>query len=508
MRAQNLIFVTIAALLAAAPAQASVEINASPTKNMNCAGGTCSPTAKSAVLNTTDLANMLATSDVKITTGNGAVTITVSGPFSWTSTHRLTLDANLNVSFRAPVEVAGQGAVTIITSDGGTGGDVLFFPSGKLDFWDTGSNLVINGTSYTLVSDIASIASAYATGVNNIAVLALAKDYDAGPDGPYQNAAVPTDMEGQFEGLGHTISNLSVHGNGRGTGFFAQSNSGFSFIRDITLSNVNIVGGTNSLTGALGGALHSVITNTHASGHVSAGAGSSVGGLVGYSGQISNSDSSAIVTCTTHCNAGGLVGFGYQITRSSATGTVTVENAGVAGGLVGSLGNGQTLISQSYATGDVFSNQTNNTEAMGGLAGSALQDSTIVDSYALGAIHNAGTSSLGGLVGSGQADIISTSYATGGVEVGAPCCKNGHAGGLVGYAYHPDAYKNDYWDIDTSGRTSGCGKHKPKDACRHVDGLSDAALKSALPVGFNPAIWAQSPSINNGYPYLIANPPQ
>lgn len=169
MRTQFLLAAGITTLLAATTAQASVEINASPTKNMNCSGGICSPAAKNAVLNATDLANMLATGDVKVTTGNGAVTITVSGPFSWTSTHRLTLDANVSVSFRVPVEVTGQGAVTIVTNDGGTGGDLLFLPGGSLEFWDTSSNLVINGTTYTLVSNIASIASAYATAPNNYA---------------------------------------------------------------------------------------------------------------------------------------------------------------------------------------------------------------------------------------------------------------------------------------------------------------------------------------------------
>jgi hypothetical protein len=29
-----------------------------------------------------------------------------------------------------------------------------------------------------------------------------------------------------------------------------------------------------------------------------------------------------------------------------------------------------------------------------------------------------------------------------------------------------------------------------------------------LPEGFDPTIWAENPSINNGFPYLIANPPQ
>ena len=39
-------------------------------------------------------------------------------------------------------------------------------------------------------------------------------------------------------------------------------------------------------------------------------------------------------------------------------------------------------------------------------------------------------------------------------------------------------------------------------------GLTDAALKSALPAGFDPAIWGQSATINNGYPYLLDNPPE
>jgi len=38
--------------------------------------------------------------------------------------------------------------------------------------------------------------------------------------------------------------------------------------------------------------------------------------------------------------------------------------------------------------------------------------------------------------------------------------------------------------------------------------LTDAQLKAQLPDGFDPKIWGQSPTINNGYPYLLANPPQ
>jgi hypothetical protein len=29
-----------------------------------------------------------------------------------------------------------------------------------------------------------------------------------------------------------------------------------------------------------------------------------------------------------------------------------------------------------------------------------------------------------------------------------------------------------------------------------------------LPEGFDPNVWRSDPNINNGYPYLLANPPQ
>src|SRR5438874_633148 len=82
----------LALVMSVGAAQASVEISTAATKNMTCSNGVCSPTDKKAVLNVNDLTNMLASGDLKITTGAGAVTITVMSPFSWTSASRLTLD--------------------------------------------------------------------------------------------------------------------------------------------------------------------------------------------------------------------------------------------------------------------------------------------------------------------------------------------------------------------------------------------------------------------------------
>jgi hypothetical protein len=64
-----------------------------------------------------------------------------------------------------------------------------------------------------------------------------------------------------------------------------------------------------------------------------------------------------------------------------------------------------------------------------------------------------------------------------------------------------------YWDLDTSGISD-----PSKGACYPVNdpgvtGLTDAQLKSGLPAGFDPQVWGQNAAINNGYPYLLANPP-
>lgn len=40
-----------------------------------------------------------------------------------------------------------------------------------------------------------------------------------------------------------------------------------------------------------------------------------------------------------------------------------------------------------------------------------------------------------------------------------------------------------------------------------MTGLTTTQFTSGLPKGFNRKTWAEKPGVNNGYPYLIANPP-
>src|SRR5436305_6488140 len=121
-RALPLLF-TGAAMCFAANAQAAVTISTDATKNESCSAGVCTPTAKSANLNAGDLQRMLAASDVVVKTGSGATSINVLTTLAWTSTSHLSLDAIDSIHVQAPVVVAGTGALTLITNDGGAGGD-------------------------------------------------------------------------------------------------------------------------------------------------------------------------------------------------------------------------------------------------------------------------------------------------------------------------------------------------------------------------------------------------
>src|SRR6185437_10551964 len=126
-----------------AVARADVKISSKPTQNMTCTGGVCSPTAKKAVLNVTDLTNMLGNSDVTVKSDNVAQDIEVDASLSWTSTYRLTLDSYRSITFKQPLTVLATGGLTIKTDDGGSQGDFSFSGKGHIEFWDTHSQLII-----------------------------------------------------------------------------------------------------------------------------------------------------------------------------------------------------------------------------------------------------------------------------------------------------------------------------------------------------------------------------
>ena len=217
---------------------------------------------------------------------------------------------------------------------------------------------------------------------------ALATNLD-GTGTTFGSPLVNGTLSGTFEGLGHTISNLTIaDGNDTNVGFIGQ-NSG-------TVHDIGLVGGSVS-------------------------GGNTVGFLVGLNT--------------------GIVAASYE------TGAVNGGNGSYAGGLVGSNGYndyygiyGGTII-QSYATGAVT-----NAFSVGGLVGHNDFNGTIMQAYATGAVSSPSGGEEGGLVGEnfGQAsDSITQVYATGAVS-GYPA-----TGGLVGYS--AGFVQNAYWDTLTTG---------------------------------------------------------
>jgi hypothetical protein len=492
-----------AMLLAATAAHADLSISSQPTHDVNCAGGVCIATAKSANLNTIDLTQMLAAGDATVKTGGGALDIDVRDGFSWTNASRLTLDANRSIEIRKPVTVAGQGAVTMTYNDGGTNGDLLFSKNGRIDFWDVSSALAINATNYTLVNGIAGLASAIAA--NPSGAYALASDYDAQKDGVYAHAPVDTPLTGVFEGLGHEIANVSVSTSDNNIGFFVFMDG---TARDFKLRAL-VIKATNSYQlGLLAAGIENVVENVQVDGTINllGTTASVVGGLAGVELDVNLVNCAASVSITSANKfyaGGGLVGYdlsGGKIVRSHASGDLVsgLGKKAIAGGLLGEAGQSLQFadIEESYATVNVTVSSSDNEHTYaGGLVGIGA---TVSNSYATGKVTGGGSATLGGLVGTGVdgGPTLKSVYATGAVSA------SNRTGGLVG-RNSKGAFQSAYWDLDTTGQSSACGNR-----CRGAQGLSDAQLKAGLPPGFDPKIWAIDPKINNGYPYLRNNPPE
>jgi len=550
------------ALIAATSVHASVTISNAKTKNMSCTGGVCTPTGGNANLNVGELQTKLASSYVIVRSNAAAPDIAVADPLTWASTHPLTLDAYQSIHVKAPVIVEGTSRLTLITNDGGVGGDYTFNASGSgsITFWDTASHLVINGTRYKLVKYLATLASDIAA--DPYGNFALAASHDASVDGVYDNAPILTTFYGTFEGSGNTLSNLtvavSVSQGKHGVGLFYDNRG---LVRDVTLvqarmSGLNDVSGTiaannegwikhvssldgtvesPSLAGGLVGINGGEIESSSSGGSVSIHRGGAGGGLAATnSGTISFSDSAAAVEADagfqasvggiTGSNtgtiefasasgkiagpvAGGIAGSSSgSISYCRASGKVTVNPPGhraapkMAGGLVGSnFGS----IAQSYASGSVSAPSNDIRPALiGGLVGSD-GSGTISDSYATGSVSGNDVFA-GGLVGMNHATAITQTYATGKIDA----VPQGSVGGLIGED-DSNAGSNalDYWNLDTSGISNphqGAGNIADDPG---ITGLTNLRMRATLPDGFDPNVWGQSASINNGWPYLLANPP-
>ena len=420
------------------------------------------------------LTSALSSNNVSILSSQGSVAgsgnVNVNDAVNW-SAHNLTLTAANNVNVNAAIAATGTASLSLNTattngsSAGVSGGavnmglnDSGFY--GRIDYTATGP-LLINGTQYTVINSLGIASSTSGADLQGIrgnlsGHYVLGSNINASGTSSWNGGAgftplgadLSTPFSGTFNGLGHTISGLSINRQSTSNvGLFGLVRT-LGEISNIGMSVANIVGqnyvgsligfnynssgtpatygtvrnsysvngsisGTDTV-GGLAGLSTGTISNSYASGTVNG--TSNVGGLAGYNdGAILNSHSSSAVTGNTR-DVGGLVGWNQ-----------TFDNAGIT-----SVGTG--YISNSYATGNV-SGKLN----VGGLVG----------------LNHSGNMVTGGY-SSGNVATINNSFATGTLQ------GNTNVGGLVG---------------DNSGAISGSHSNGPVNG---VAGISIDSVQSYL----------------------------
>ncbi|MGF6854360.1 filamentous hemagglutinin family protein [Paraburkholderia sp. CI3] len=329
------------------------------------------------------------------------------------------------------------------------------------------SGLVAQVTGYKLVNSLADLEK---VSLDLAGIYALGKDIDVSPPPGTLNTPIgsfpSSPFTGQFDGMGHTISNLTIvvdssFGIVPGVGLFASIGTP-GVVRNLSVQG-NISSPANGGDyGVLAGVNTGTIAAVHTSGRVVGPAPVPLGGN----------------------DAGGLVGFsGGTVTRSSSSADV-VFGAIYIGGLVGyNVG----VIRQSFASGNVEGEG-----AVGGLVGANVK--TITQSYATGTVSRPTQSLMvGALVGYNES-AIEQSFATGRVE--AP----GGGAGIAGANYGPavNITSDVFWDRQTTGATVAVLAVGGGAQAGSAQGLTTAQM--SMPSSFGPTydfsphgIWAMPP---------------
>lgn len=495
-------------------------------------------TINAALLNT-DVT--LQTTGTITSTPTGLGDISVNSALNWSSPNTLTLDSFHSIAINANVSVTGAGGLVLVTNNNSNGtssgsGDLTFAKGVSASFTapkGTGQRLNINGSAYTLVYSMADIDGIDGDPASSGAITdqtaagglaghyALARNQDASGV-TYTNALVGSNYDddspfsGTFEGLGHTISNLTITApDANYTGLFGDNQG--ATVRDLGVVNGAISGGSY-----VGGIVSmnqssSSVLNSYFSGTVStSSSGIMVGGIAGFNGNnstIANSYSMGTVTGTRW--TGGITGYNGSalVTNSHSSSNVNGGNGDYVGGVVGA--NESATITDSYSTGNVSGNTR-----VGGVAGNSYHGS-ISNSYNTGNIS--GNSFVGGVVGlNDTASSLANSYNFGNVQadynVGGVAGYNdstifssystgqvrgatgSNAGGAIGYNQANSTVTNVYWNSVTSGNTVGIGGG----VTSGVTGLTLAQLQGVLPSSFDNTVWGTASGL---YPYLKSQYP-
>ncbi len=284
--------------------------------------------------------------------------------------------------------------------------------------------------------------------------------------------------------------------------------------------NTGDVSGTSTCVGGIVGYNYSYIegtatvTDCYNTGDVSG--DTNVGGVVGLNAVYDvNLDGTAIVTDCYNTGdvsgercVGGVVGSSSKGTVENCSNTGDVSGERCVGGVVGdnSAFYYSATVKKCYNTGIV-----SGTDYVGGVVGDNYQEATVEDSFNTGNVL--GTDYVGGVVGDNYRSTVKYCYNIGMVA------GDTNVGGFIGEfhnvlstltrAYYLTGCAKDGSDTVQYGVGTGTKGSTKADVSGETKGLSDDKMKlKASFVGFDfTDVWAIDSQINNGYPYLIDNPP-
>jgi hypothetical protein len=280
---------------------------------------------------------------------------------------------------------------------------------------------------------------------------------------------------GGFDGNGHTISNLTVHG-GSYLGLFGCV-GGFLSLADIAnvrMDNVDVNGigdHVGSLVGNFGDwGEGGVMTNCYSTGTVSG--SSEVGGLVGSNGYFFLARGGVLANCYTAAtvtgyeNVGGLVGYNSFGSVVASYGTGTVSGHSGVGGLIGTNDQDGTVI-RCFATCTVVAD-----ESGGGLVGvncgysgqwGGSRPAVISDCYSI-VMNDSRVSGL--LVGQNSRQTHPMEPSLPGLITNCYGACDGlgkaEASGLVGLNWEGGETSNSFWDTEACGVADSTEGGSPK----------------------------------------------
>ncbi len=192
---------------------------------------------------------------------------------------------------------------------------------------------------------------------------------------------------------------------------------------------------------------------------------------------------------------GGIVGWNDgEIFRAKARGTI--NTSGLSMDIGGITGRNQGLIKESFSNLNIPNQQY---MYFGGVAGDC-HFGTIENSYSTGTIHARYDSR--GFCGYGIDTVVLNGYSVGSVIYSGSGDPN-TVSGFIGGSISNTIITNSYWDTETSGQsTSDGGEGRTTADMTYPYNSSNTYIDWDFE-----NVWAIDASIDNGYPYLIHNPP-